>query len=77
MGELSLFRAIYFLILHFYFTKNVAQEVHVVIPIAGNREVFKIMQSPYCFGFGLTVAGFLIGFYFCSSLLCENEEMPP
>ena len=46
MGELSLFRAIYFLILHFYFTKNVAQEVHVVTPIAGNREVFKLMQSP-------------------------------
>lgn len=40
MGELSLFRAI-FLISHFYFTKNVAQEVHAVTPIAGNREVFK------------------------------------
>lgn len=43
MDELSLFRAI-FLKLHFYFTKNVAQEIHVVTPTAGHREVFKCNQ---------------------------------
>lgn len=63
MGELSLFRAMFLILSHFYFTKNVAKEVHVVTPIAGNREVFKC-NHPIALVLVLLSLVFLLAFTF-------------